>query len=444
MSIKVTSYEGFRNQIGACILIETEHGKFMLDCGIHENIPILTEPISLPFPAKEIDAVFLTHGHLGHCGLLPELVKKGYSGKIYCAEPTKDLAYLALLEASLVQSEGFQRLKKRNQITASSHSEDMPFYSEEDVQKTQNYLHEVDNYEPICVGGEVSVTFFSSGHIPGSSFMKIQIGDSQQKESFLYIADIGAEKNDLYHPQVVNESYDAVILPKLLKKDTAIEDMRQKLCQIINETHQKAGNIIISVFSLDRRIEILQMIDTLIIERLIPHTLAFLDSPAAEEISAHLRQSLPSDTSTSGVFFFDSVVDSKCLTNISGTTVVICGSGKYMPGRLQFHLKRNLPRANSSLVILGKPTDDGLCGRLLKNPKTISIEDKQVEVKASVFNLYDPNFHADQTSIAQWLNQINITFGTVILTHGSNDNDFIACDNLEFITPEPGETLTIS
>jgi metallo-beta-lactamase family protein len=266
MNIKVTSYEGFKNQIGACILIETDRGNFLLDCGLRENIPILTEPISLPFSAKDIDAVFLSHGHLGHCGFLPELMKNGFAGKIYCTAPTKSRAYLGLLEASLVQSEGFVRSQKRMQ--ASEELTTSPFYSKDLVEKTQGFIEEINYNETFQSSEGISVTYFSAGHCPGSAIIKMNISNDQQTKTILYLGDVGNNDNDLYHPQILNESYDVVILPRLTEKDTHPQDTAQQLCEIINQAHKKTGNVIISAFSLDRRIELMHIIDDLLVKDL--------------------------------------------------------------------------------------------------------------------------------------------------------------------------------
>lgn len=175
---------------------------------------------------------------------------------------------------------------------------------------------------------------------------------------------------------------------------------------------------------------------------LIPHTLVFLDSPAADEIAVYLKKNMPSNAAYSGIFFLDTVADSKCLNNISGTTIVICGSGKYNPGRLEFHLKKNLSRPGSSLVVLGNAAKDTLCAKILLHPAAISIQGKQIEVKASLFSLSDPSFHIDQNSLIQWLGEINIPSNIVMLSHGNTPNSIYECINTRnVITLKPRETI---
>ena len=83
---------GFAEVGRSCILLTTPESKVLLDCGIN---PTARDSLSA-FPRfdvagvgmDEIDAVVLTHAHMDHSGFLPALFKFGYSGPVYCTEPT--------------------------------------------------------------------------------------------------------------------------------------------------------------------------------------------------------------------------------------------------------------------------------------------------------------------------------------------------------------------
>jgi metallo-beta-lactamase family protein len=72
--------------IGACSLLEHNSKKILLDCGYCDSQVPGPRITTFPVPAGTIDIVILTHGHLGHCGLLPILVREGFAGKVYCTE----------------------------------------------------------------------------------------------------------------------------------------------------------------------------------------------------------------------------------------------------------------------------------------------------------------------------------------------------------------------
>ena len=66
---------------GSCHYIEAAGKKLLVDCGMEQGRDYY-ENMPLPVKAHEIDAVFLTHAHIDHSGLIPKLVKEGFTGQI--------------------------------------------------------------------------------------------------------------------------------------------------------------------------------------------------------------------------------------------------------------------------------------------------------------------------------------------------------------------------
>ena len=92
---------------GSCTLLEVGNTKFLVDCGMEQGIDVF-ENVPIPVEASKIEAVFLTHAHIDHSGMLPKLYKDGFRGKIYATRETcnlcnimlRDLAHIQELEAS--------------------------------------------------------------------------------------------------------------------------------------------------------------------------------------------------------------------------------------------------------------------------------------------------------------------------------------------------------
>ena len=91
---KITFCGGTGSVTGANFLLEIDGKKILVDCGLTQGAKLADDINWDPFPydSKEIDILFITHGHVDHLGRVPKLIKEGFRGKIYSTEPTRALA----------------------------------------------------------------------------------------------------------------------------------------------------------------------------------------------------------------------------------------------------------------------------------------------------------------------------------------------------------------
>lgn len=105
----------------------------LIDCGLFQGQKEWRERNwqELPIPAKEVDAVILTHAHLDHCGWIPRLVKEGFRGPIYATAPTIDLCGIILPDSGHLQEEDAAFY---NKVKKSKHDPALPLYTLEEAQ----------------------------------------------------------------------------------------------------------------------------------------------------------------------------------------------------------------------------------------------------------------------------------------------------------------------
>ena len=87
---------------GSCTLLEVNGRNYLVDCGMEQGVDIF-QNIPLPVLPSQIDAVFLTHAHIDHSGMLPKLYRDGFRGSIFATEATCDLCRIMLMDSAHIQ-----------------------------------------------------------------------------------------------------------------------------------------------------------------------------------------------------------------------------------------------------------------------------------------------------------------------------------------------------
>jgi metallo-beta-lactamase family protein len=396
------------------VLLEHEGRRLLLDCG-YDDSEASGRSLSFPVPAGSIHAVVLSHGHLGHGGLLPVLVREGFAGKVYCAADTSRIATLGMLETALLQAEEKQYWVSKGQPELSVE----PMYTESEVTACESLLTPCRAGERVSVDEHVTIEFFRAGHSPGSAFVKMNFRQGNSSRKILYIGDAGAKNNALCAGAVTNDAYDCLLLPVFRAARPDAGEVERQLAEIINRTCEAEGNVLVPVSSIDRRDAILQVIQHLSASKQIPSIFVFLDSPVA----SRQCEVLPLEPKSSKVYVclrpIDTVEDSKSLNTIRGGAIIIAGSGRSGYGRIGFHLKRNLARPETALVLFGKQSSTLLGHSLDDGRKTLSIQGHEVEINAQIHRLEDPAVHLDASAATEWLARMKSVPQHTYIVHGA-------------------------
>lgn len=83
--MKFISLGGVNEHGRNCFLIKGNEHSILLDCGLSEKDELPSFSLT---DISSVDALFLSHSHLDHCGALSSLFASGFKGKIFLTEDT--------------------------------------------------------------------------------------------------------------------------------------------------------------------------------------------------------------------------------------------------------------------------------------------------------------------------------------------------------------------
>ena len=430
-------FHGAAQQVtGSKHLIITEKGtKILLDCGLFQGINTQDLNQNFAFNPAEIDYVVLSHAHIDHTGLLPRLVGKGYSGKIFCTAATKDLCSILLGDSAKIQENDLERVNKRRLKTGEPILECL--YSQADVDKTLSMMEAVNFRETFWLNDEVSIYFTDTGHILGSAAISLTIKENDKEIKLFFSGDIGRPNDKILKspetfPQadyiICESTYGSKLHETELDVKTHLWDIVQKICV------EKKGKLLIPAFSIDRTQELVYALDQLQNEGKLPTIKVYVDSPlsvnATQIMKKHSECFNPQvleylkhgDNDAFGfpnLHYVSEAEDSKKLNDNPEPCIIISASGMAEAGRIKHHIANHVEDPNCAVLLVGYTTPHSLGGQLKAGNKQVTIFGKEFEVNAQVFVMDSFSAHADYQEIIQYLScQDKSKVKQIFMVHG--------------------------
>lgn len=411
--------------------------RFMVDYGMFQGGREATgknlEP--LPFAPQEIDFIVLTHAHIDHSGLLPRLCAQGFSGPIYCTDATFELLKIMLPDSAHLQYFDVERAVRRKK--AGKWRGDLPvaLYSMEEAEialgqcKVLAYGAQL---EP-CDG--IRLEFQNAGHILGSAIAILDITeDYSPPKRCVFSGDIGMKGKLLMPDPAIISQADIVVVESTYgdRLHKTLTDTEAELIQVVTDTMNAHGNIIIPAFAVGRTQEILFLLIHLVKRNLLPHLRIWVDSPmatAATHLTQHFFGQLDKESQSTFEWFKNNpgavdlrfiadVEESKALNRIKGGAIIISASGMCDAGRIIHHLQNNLPRAQNAIVITGFQAYGSLGRRLVDKATKVRLFGEEIPVRASIHTIGGLSAHADQAGLLEWLGGFKVAPKTVFVVHG--------------------------
>ena len=328
---------------GSCYWMQTERCQFLVDCGMFQGSKTLKELNygAFPFDPAEIDFLLLTHAHIDHSGLIPKLVKHGFSGPIFATEGSFDLLSYMLPDSAFIQEMEVERLNRRNAQRGKPTVE--PMYTREDVDAALKAFSNVAYETWREVGDGVRARFWNAGHILGAASIEVEIATGQRDRRvcrLLFSGDIGPE-HKLFHPDPeAPNNFDYVCCESTYggrsRIDATPEKRRQVLAHEVMAALKRGGNLLIPVFAVERTQELLLDLSVLFDRGELPKVPVFLDSPLAIKATKVFAKNaryledtdqVPDLFRRSNIRFTESVEESKMIGRFHGGAIIMAGSG---------------------------------------------------------------------------------------------------------------------
>lgn len=461
MKIKVLGAAG-GEVTGSAYLIETAYAKVMVDAGMFQGSKESEEKNRLPEGAdpRSLDALLLTHAHLDHTGRVPLLFKHGYKNNIYATSATLELAEIVLQDAARIQ---MQDAARKNRYHPDKYVEAL--YTTEDMVSFRSQSKSIELHQPVHVADGVTGKFYEAGHMLGSTSIELTVQEKGSKTVIIFSGDLGPHEQPIVRPFEQLTHADLVFLESTYgnRNHRPYQETVKEFEQIIYKAVEQKGKILIPAFAIGRTQQILYHLATLFFQKKVRPFPVIVDSPMAieagkvfvhhpdlfdEEATYWKKQGLlPLDRTW--FKFTTSVEDSKQLNHLNGPCAILAGAGMCNGGRIQHHLKFNLPQPSTQVLIVGYQGDGSLGRQLVDGVKEVKIHGESIQVNATVHTLNGFSAHAGQDDLLKWFSSLAGAKPKVILTHGENlEREALAAKikkiyNLKPLLPELNETVEI-
>lgn len=435
MSVRLRFHGAARTVTGSCYLLENGSSRMLIDCGMFQGSKTERELNYRPFPfdAANIGALVLTHAHIDHTGLVPKLVKHGFTGKIHCTDGTADLCSIMLPDSGFIQEMEVRQLNSRRRKRGDEEVE--PIYTADDARAAlTNFTTEAMEtwFEPVP---GIRVRFWNAGHLLGSTSVEVEAKqDGAKPVRLLFSGDIGPDNKMLQHDPEAPNDFDFVTCESTYGGRDRFERgeiaRREMLAAEVNDAAQRKGALLIPSFAVERTQELVTDLSLLMEEGKVPRANIFIDSPLASKatdiFTRHAGElqhgkDLVHAFNEGFVHSTESVEDSKALARFTGFRIIVAASGMCDAGRIRHHLKNHLWQTSTTVLLAGFQAEGSL-GRILEDgAKTVTIMGETIKVRAAIRRIDDYSGHADGPELVQWVKERLPIGNTVFLTHGEEE-----------------------
>ena len=432
--MKLTFFGAAKAVTGSCHCLEVNGMRILIDCGLQQGRDERDNRV-LDFAPGYIDYVIVTHAHIDHTGRIPLLVKQGFHGKIVTTRLTGQLMSIMLRDSAHIQESDAQWQNQKGRRAGRAPVE--PLYTIADAENAMELVETYEYGELVDLFEGVRLRFADAGHLLGSACLELWLTEEGVTRKIVFSGDLGnVDQPIIRDPQYIDEA-DYVVMESTYgdRLHEPPESYTQALAQIIDETFEKGGNVIIPSFAVGRTQELLYFMREMKEEGMVkshPDFRVCVDSPLANEAtriySGNLHGYLDEEAIEAlkggalfqfpGLTLTETSEESKALNLDTSSKVIISASGMCDAGRIRHHLKHNLWRKECVVVFVGYQAEGSLGRALLEGARSVKLFGEEIAVNARIVNFKGLSSHADRDHLLAWAKHYAPKPRHIFVVHG--------------------------
>lgn len=450
---------------GTAYYCESSTARILIDCGMFQGGKDAEERNKKAPPVNyyTLDAIVLTHAHLDHCGRLPQAVREGYRGPIFGTPATLDLSALVLRDSLKVQTSDLEKTN-RMRVRKGKSKVEMNF-DEADVEGAIRQMRPIPYHVPFDIAHGMKIVVDEAGHILGSGSLKLIAEENNHKKSVIFSGDLGALGMPIVRDSEPFREADMVILESTYgdRDHKPLQETIDEAIGIIRNALHSKGKILVPSFAIGRTQDMLYYIEQAFRKGGLPRFPIYIDSPMAIEATRiymnhpELFDEEMKEFISSGAMDLDkgyirptsTAEESRHLNDVEGPCMIIAGSGMCNAGRIKHHLRHNLWRTETSVLIVGYQAEGTLGRKLVDGDKSVNIFGERIAVRAQIHKLGGFSAHAGQSDLLKWFNALAPARPKVVLTHGEEKSRVPLATIIRYqyglvpIMPQYGDTIEL-
>ena len=467
--MNITFLGAAKTVTGSNFLLEGAGKKIIVDCGLYQGKAKEERENyeDFAYNVNEIDYMLLTHAHIDHSGRIPKLYVDGYRGPVYATKATCDLCSIMLPDSGHIQEmENVWQNKKRARVGKLSLP---PLYTAQDAIDCLKIFKPVSYDQIIELDENISVRFNDAGHMLGSSIIEVWVKENGETKKIVFSGDLGNNDIPLLDSPTMIETADYLVMESTYggRLHNRNDDKAEMFLNIVAETLEKGGNVIVPSFAVGRTQEILYELNKLKEQRTDEEFIkkyetlmkapVYVDSPLAISATEVFKQNMDlfeedvreeirkgdNPLEFPGLKFTQTAEESKALNDDPHPHIIISASGMCEVGRIKHHLKHNLWNPNNTILFVGYQAPGTLGAKIVAGEKKVKIFGEEIAVNARIEYIEGYSGHADQ----EWLLNFVYSFITkpkhIFLVHGEPEGQKILKEKLVETTRNPSNNTRL-